>query len=73
VLSWFWRDLVRFHLIGLIPPILALFLPRVLILMLIYRDQGISVWFAIHPVVALIVWGGSGRQAGKRRRRSDWG
>lgn len=70
VVAWFDRDLVRFHLDSLISPILALLLPRVLILVLIYRDQGFSLWFLIHAVVALLVWGGTGgRQVVTRRGR----
>lgn len=72
IIAWFDRDLVRFHLDAILAPILALLLPRVLILVLIYRDQGLSMWFLIHLVVALLVWGGTGgRTAIVRRRRSD--
>jgi hypothetical protein len=72
VIAWFDRDLVRFHLDLIIAPIVALLLPRILILVLIYRDQGVSLWFLIHLVVALLVWGGtSGHQMSRRRRRSD--
>jgi hypothetical protein len=69
VIAWLDRDLVRFHLDSLISPILALLLPRILILVLIYRDQGLSLWFLIHAVVALMVWSGTGgRQVYVRRR-----
>jgi hypothetical protein len=71
IIAWFDRDLVRFHLDTLIAPILALLLPRILILVLIYRDQGLSLWFLIHLVVALLVWGGSGGYHMNRRRASD--
>ena len=61
--------MARFHLDSLISPILALLLPRVLILVLIYRDQGLSLWFLIHAIVALMVWSGTGgRQVYARRR-----
>jgi hypothetical protein len=36
---------------------------------LIYLDQGISLWFVIHLVVALLVWVGGG---GTYRRRRTW-
>jgi len=72
IIAWFDRDLVRFHLDNIISPILALLLPRVLICVLIYRDQGISLWFLIHLVVALCVWGGTGGRSYVRRgRRGD--
>jgi len=39
--AWFDRDLVHFHLgTGWIPPLLALLGARILILFLIYQDQG---------------------------------
>ena len=72
VVAWLDRDLVRFHLDSLISPILALLLPRILILVLIYRDQGLSLWFLIHAIAALVVWSGTGgrhyyvRQRGRR-------
>ncbi len=68
-LMWFGNRLAVFHLYGLLPPILWVFLPRVLVLYLIYVDQGISLWFLIHFAVAIMVWGGSGRYHTRRRRR----
>ena len=56
--------------IGIIPLIAWLLIPRVFVLYLIYLDQGISLWFIIHLVVALMVWGGSGRYHSRRRLRS---
>ena len=67
VIAWFDRDLVRFHLDAIIAPILALLLPRILILVLIYRDQGISLWFLIH-LIHLI-----GAVRVGRNRRTDHG
>ncbi|HWZ52554.1 MAG TPA: hypothetical protein VNW54_13925 [Granulicella sp.] len=69
VVAWFDRDLVRFHLDSLIAPILALLLPRVLILVLIYRDQGLSLWFLIHAIAAVVVWSGTGGRGYYTRRR----
>lgn len=73
VIAWFDRDLVRFHLDNFIAPfvapLLALILPRVLILALIYHDQGLSLWFLIHLIVALMVWAGTGGRTYVRRGR----
>jgi hypothetical protein len=73
-LLWLDGALMPFRLHGIIPLIFAILLPRVLVLFLIYLDQGISLWFLIHLVVALMVWGGSGGYHRRRwgRRRSDY-
>jgi len=67
--AWLERDLVPFHLgMGWVPPILALVVPRILILVLIYRDQGLSGWFLVHAIVMVMVWGGIGGKKMRRRR-----
>lgn len=71
--AWLEGNLVPFHLFGWIPVVLAVLLPRILVLVLIYRDQGLSIWFLIHAIVMVLVWGGiGGNRAVKRRRRDDW-
>jgi hypothetical protein len=69
LVGWFQGALVHFQLHGLIPLLFGIFLPRILIMFLIYVDQGVSLWFVIHLVVALMVWGGSGGYHSRRRRR----
>ena len=69
---WFEDALHPFHLVGLLPPIVWLILPRALVLYLIYVDQGISLWFIVHLVAACLMWGGSGRYHTRRRRRNDF-
>lgn len=60
-----------FPLHGWLPLIVAVLLPRVLVLYLIYLDQGISLWFIIHLIAALLAWGGSGGYYSRRRRYRD--
>lgn len=67
--AWLQGVLVPFHLGGLIPLLFAIVLPRALVMYLIYLDQGISLWFVIHLVVALLVWVCGG---GTYRRRRTW-
>jgi hypothetical protein len=69
LLLWLENALVGFHLHGLVPLVFAILLPRVLVLYLIYLDLGIGLWFIIHLVVALMVWGGSGNYHSRRYRR----
>ena len=68
--AWFQGVLVPFHLTGWIPLVFAILLPRALVLYVIYLDQGVSLWFLIHLVAAVLVWAGGGRTY--RRRREDW-
>jgi hypothetical protein len=70
--AWLEGNLVPFHLgHGWIPPILAVIVPRILVLVLIYRDQGLSGWFLVHAIVMVCVWGGVGGKQ-MQRRRDDW-
>ncbi|MDE1177891.1 MAG: hypothetical protein PW789_15030 [Edaphobacter sp.] len=71
IVAWMQGVLVPFHLEGLVPLIVAIIVPRALILYLIYLDQGLSLWFVIHLVVALLVWVGGGGSYSRRRRRDD--
>jgi hypothetical protein len=68
---WLGGPIAAFRLHGLLPLLFAIFLPRILVLYLIYLDQGISLWFIIHLVAALMVWGGSGGYGARRRRRRE--
>jgi hypothetical protein len=52
---------------GLLPVVTAVLIPRVLILVLIYRDQGIALWFIIHLIALLMAWGGGASRFGRRR------
>jgi hypothetical protein len=72
LVAWFQGTLVPFHLQGILPLVVWLLLPRVLVCYLIYLDQGLSLWFVIHLVVALLVWAGSGSYHSRRRRRDDY-
>jgi hypothetical protein len=54
--------------VGLIPVIVALLIPRLLILFWIYSDQGIGLWFLIHVIALLCAWGGGGSRVYSRRR-----
>jgi hypothetical protein len=73
-LLWLEGATAPFHLYGIVPVIFAVLLPRALVLFLIYLDSGIGLWFVIHLVVALMVWGGSGGYHSRRlgRRRADY-
>ena len=68
LLGWFEGVLLHFQLNGVMALLFGVLLPRVLVLFLIFVDQGISLWFVIHLVVALLVWGNFGGYHSRRRR-----
>lgn len=50
--------------------VLAALIPRLLILIWIFTAQGISGWFLLHLLVALLAFGGTSDRI-RRRRASD--
>lgn len=70
VIAWLGHSMVQFipPTLNIIPVIVALLIPRVLILFWIYQDQGITIWFLIHLIALLVAWGGGGHRVYRRRR-----
>jgi len=64
-----WLDTAAFpfHIQGWVPLVVAILLPRLLVLYMIYMDQGASVWFLIHLVAAVVIWASGGRYSTRRR------
>lgn len=60
----------QLQIIGWLPLLAAILIPRVLILVLIYQDQGLSGWFLIHAIAMVMALAGGGQQV-RRRRSSD--
>ena len=69
LLLWLQASRLPFHLNGLVTLVFAILLPRLLVLYMIYLDLGIGLWFILHLIVALLVWGGSGNYHSRRYRR----
>ena len=70
-LLWLEGGTAPFHLQGWLPVLVAVLVPRVLVLYLVYLDQGITLWFVIHLVAMVLAWGGSGGYFSRRRRYRD--
>jgi hypothetical protein len=70
LLAWIQHSMVHYipPTVGLIPVIVALLIPRLLILFWIYQDQGIGLWFLIHVIGLLCAWGGGTHRVYSRRR-----
>jgi len=68
--AWFQHSIPQFipSTVGTIPAIVALLIPRILILLWIYQDQGITIWFLLHLIALLIAWGGGSHTVYRRRR-----
>ena len=62
--------------IPVIPTIIALLVPRILILFWIFSVQGLSIWFLIHAVALVMAWGGFSTRTRtvyvNRRRATDY-
>lgn len=56
--------------LGLVQILVALIVPRILILFWIYQDQGIGLWFLLHAIALIVAWGGGGHRMSTRRRRA---
>jgi hypothetical protein len=69
-IAWFQHSMPQFipPTVGIIPAIVALLIPRILILLWIYQDQGITIWFLLHVIALLIAWGGGSHTVYRRRR-----
>ncbi len=66
----YWLDgqALPFHVHGWIPLVGAILFPRVLVLYLIYMDQGVGFWFvAVHLVAALVMYASGSRYQVRRR------
>jgi hypothetical protein len=70
VIAWFQHSMTQFipPTLSLIPVIVALLVPRLLILIWIYQDQGITIWFLLHVIALLVAWSGGGHTVYRRRR-----
>lgn len=68
--AWFQHSMPQFipPTVGIIPVVVALLVPRILILFWIYQDQGITLWFLLHVIALLCAWGGSSHRVYRRRR-----
>jgi hypothetical protein len=70
LLAWLQHSMTAYipPAVGLIPVIVAVLVPRLLILFWIYQDQGIGLWFLLHVIALLFAWGGGGNTVYRRRR-----
>lgn len=59
----------QFQVTGLVPLLAAIIVPRILILVMIYGDQGVTGWFLVHAIVLVMAFAGGGHRLS--RRRSD--
>lgn len=60
LIAYFGDILQNYYLSGWIPPILAVLIPRALVLILIFQDQGFSIWLVIHAFAMVFVYLASG-------------
>jgi hypothetical protein len=70
LLAWLQHSMTQFipTTVGIIPIIVAVLIPRLLILYWIYQDLGIGLWFLLHVIALLVAWGGGSQRVYRRRR-----
>jgi hypothetical protein len=70
LVAWLQHSMTTYipQTVGVIPVIVAILVPRLLILFWIYQDQGITIWFLLHVIALLIAWGSGGHRVYRRRR-----
>ena len=68
-LAWFQHSMPHFipPPVGILSIVVAVLVPRLLILIWIYQDQGITIWFLLHGIALLIAWGGGSHTVYRRR------
>jgi hypothetical protein len=69
VVAWLQHSMTHYipSTVGIIPVIVAMLIPRILILFWIYQDQGITIWFLLHLIALLCAWGGGSHTFSRRR------
>lgn len=70
VIAWLQHSIPTYvpAAVNLVQIIVAILVPRILILFWIYQDQGIGLWFLIHAVALVFAWGGGGTRYARSRR-----
>jgi len=70
IVAWLQHSMVHYipPAVGIIPAIVAMLIPRILILFWIYEDQGLTIGFLLHLIALLCAWGGGGHRVYRRRR-----
>lgn len=65
----YWLDgqALPFHVHGWVPLVVAILVPRLLVIYLIYMDQGVSFWFVVHLIAALVVFASGSRYQTRKR------
>ena len=57
IVAYFTGQLPGFVLGGWVSPVLGIFIPRGLVLILIFQDRGMSPWILVHAIVMACVYG----------------
>ncbi len=68
IIAWLQHSMLPFipATVGILSVVVAVLVPRILILFWIYTDQGITIWFLLHAIALLITWGGSSHTVYRR-------
>lgn len=65
IIAYFAGTLEPFALSGWVPPTIAVLIPRILVLVMIFQDRGFSPWLIVHGIVMVIVYICAGAASGQ--------
>lgn len=70
VVAWLQHSVPAYipNTVSILQIVIAVLIPRILILFWIYQDQGISLWLLIHAIGLIVAWGGGSGTYVRRRR-----
>ena len=71
LIAYFADTLTVFSLTTWVSPILGVFIPRALVLILIFQDRGMSPWLLVHAFTMAALYSGGGSSSCRRRQHSN--
>jgi hypothetical protein len=68
LIAWFQHSMPQFipNPASILGIVIAVLVPRILIMFWVYQDQGIGFWLALHVIAFLFAWGSGGRRLSRR-------
>ena len=66
IAAYLWQQLLECVLNGWVSPSLCIFIPRLVIIILIFQNRGMSPWLLLHGIAIAVAYSEGGSQAKNR-------